>query len=206
MEPHLTGKQYDKIASWWHDYHKTSSYGVKPFEHALSFVSAEGKEKQTAPLALDVGCGSSDRFISILERRGFLLTGIDVSEKMIKLAKANHPSLRFLHKDIGAWQPDNEYDYIYAWDSLFHLPLSMQKPVLTKLCNCLKEGGVLLYTFGGEEGEQTGTMQGNTFYYSSIGTNKNIQLLIENGLHIQHLEKDQYPEDHVYVIASKAQA
>ncbi|WP_198521004.1 hypothetical protein [Alteromonas sp. MB-3u-76] len=64
----------------------------------------------------------------------------------------------------------------------------------------------MLYTFGGVEGEQTGTMQGNTFYYSSIGTNKNIQLLIENGLHIQHLEKDQYPEDHVYVIASKAQA
>ncbi|WP_198521003.1 methyltransferase domain-containing protein [Alteromonas sp. MB-3u-76] len=95
MEPHLTGKQYDKIASWWHDYHKTSSYGVKPFEHALSFVSAKREERQTAPLALDVGCGSSDRFISILERSGFLLTGIDVSEKMIKLAKDNHPSHHF---------------------------------------------------------------------------------------------------------------
>ena len=43
----------------------------------------------------------------------------------------------------------------------------------------------------------------DTFYYSSIGTNENMQLLINNGLSTLHLELDQYPEKHVYTIATK---
>lgn len=79
----------------------------------------------------------------------------------------------------------------------------MQKPVISKLCRFLAKGGILLYTFGNTQGEHTDHWHNDTFYYSSIGINENMQLLINNGLSILHLELDQYPENHVYIIATK---
>ncbi len=45
--------------------------------------------------ALDVGCGSGGRIINKLLEIGFKVKGIDVSEKMLELAKANHPNVEF---------------------------------------------------------------------------------------------------------------
>ena len=116
---------------------------------------------------------------------------------------SNHPEHHFIQQDICSWETDERFDFILAWDSLFHLPLAMQQPVITKLCRLLAKGGVLIYTFGNAQGEHTDQWHNDTFYYSSIGINENIQLLINNGLSILHLELDQYPERHVYTIATK---
>lgn len=196
MDPSLLGTKYDKIAKWWHDQHVDSSYGVRQFERAIAFSSSGVK-------ALDVGCGAGGRFIRILQHKGYTFTGLDVSKEMVKLASANHPEHKFVQQDICTWETEEKFDFIFAWDSIFHLPLAMQKPVVTKLCNLLAKGGILIYTFGNAEGEHTDQWRNDTFYYSSIGINENIQILINNGLSILHLELDQYPEKHVYTIATK---
>lgn len=197
MEPSILGMKYDKIAHWWHDQHDHSTYGLSQLERALGLVSAGEK-------ALDVGCGAGGRFVRILQNHGFSVTGLDISKEMVRLAADNHPEHNFMHQDICSWETEERFDFIVAWDSLFHLPLVMQRPVVTKLCKLLAENGVLIYTFGNAEGEHTDQWQNDTFYYSSIGINKNMQLLIENGLSIVHLELDQYPEKHVYAIAIKS--
>ena len=196
MEPSELGKKYDKIAQWWHDQHEQSSYGVSQFERAVGYIS--GGEK-----ALDVGCGAGGRFIRLLQNRGFSVTGLDVSKEMVKLAGNNHPEHKFIHQDICSWETEERFDFIVAWDSIFHLPFAMQKPVVAKLCRLLAKGGVLIYTFGNAQGEHTDQWHDDTFYYSSIGINENMQLLINNDLSILHLELDQYPEKHVYTIATK---
>ena len=196
MEPSEIGTKYDKIAQWWHDQHLQSSYGVSQFERAVEFASGGGK-------ALDVGCGAGGRFVRILEDRGFSVTGLDVSQAMVKLARSNHPEHKFLHQDICSWETEEKYDFIVAWDSIFHLPLAMQKPVVSKLCQLLSKGGILIYTFGNAQGEHTDKWHNDTYYYSSIGINENMQLLLNNGLSILHLELDQYPEKHVYTIATR---
>lgn len=196
MEPTQLGKKYDKIAQWWRERHEQSSYGVSQFERAVGFTSG-GKK------ALDIGCGTGGRFIRILENRGFSVTGLDVSKKMVMLASENHPEHKFIHQDICSWETDENFDFIVAWDSIFHLPLVMQKPVVTKLCRLLAKNGVLIYTFGNAQGEHTDHWRNDTFYYSSIGINENVKALISNGLSILHLELDQYPEKHVYTIATK---
>lgn len=196
MEPSVLGTKYDKIAQWWHDQHFESSYGVDQFQRALAFTSGGGN-------ALDVGCGAGGRFIRILERSGFSVTGLDVSKGMIQLARANHPNHTFSHQDICSWETQEKFDFIVAWDSIFHLPLTMQKSVVSKLCQLLSKNGVLIYTFGNAQGEHTDQWHLDTFYYSSIGINDNMQLLLANGLSILHLELDQYPETHVYAIAMK---
>ena len=196
MEPSLLGTKYDKIAQWWNDQHLDSGYGVRQFERAIAFSSPRGK-------ALDVGCGSGGRFIQILQHHGYNVTGLDVSAEMIKLASTNHPEHKFFQQDICTWETEERFDFIVAWDSIFHLPLAMQKPVVTKLCKLLAKGGTLIYTFGNAEGEHTDQWRSDTFYYSSIGITANIQVLINNGLSLLHLELDQYPEKHVYLIATK---
>jgi len=198
MNPSELGSKYDKIAQWWHNQHNDSSYGVKQFERALSHCAEGGR-------ALDVGCGAGGRFIRILQDRNFLVTGLDISKEMVKLAMENHPEHNFLHEDICSWETTERFDFIVAWDSIFHLPFSKHKPVVSKLCKLLAEGGVLTYTFGNAHGEHTDIWHDDRFYYSSIGINENMKLLIDNGLSILHLELDQHPDDrHVYTIAVKS--
>lgn len=196
MEPLVLGEKYDKIAQWWNDRHFDSSYGVEQFEKAVGFARESGA-------ALDVGCGVGGRFVRILQSKGYKITGLDVSKEMIRLASLNHPQEDFIHQDICSWETSKTFDLIVAWDSIFHLPLNMQKPVVTKLCQFLADDGVLIYTFGDGSGGGTSEWRGDTFYYSTIGINENIQTLLDNGLSLMHMEFDQHPETHVYVIAIK---
>jgi trans-aconitate methyltransferase len=196
MNPHILGQKYDTIARWWHEYHQQSDYGVAAVEKAISYC-------QHRISALDVGCGSGGRIIHRLLNAGFRVRGIDVSEKMIAIARTQHPAVDFHVADICHWHGDETYDLIVAWDSLFHLPLPMQVPVLTKLCQRLRKDGILLYTFGDAVGEHESSWHNDTFYYSSIGIDANLRVLMENGGQCRHLELDQYPMKHVYLIGQK---
>ncbi len=190
------GLKYDDIAPFWTEQHFDSDYGVPQFERALSYATSSGK-------ALDVGCGSGGRFIKRLETRGFEVTGIDASIKMIKRARTHHPDAVFHHSEIQQWKAVDTFDFILAWDSLFHLPLRDQKPVLAKLCSLLNSGGVLMHSFGDAIGCHVDHWRGHEFEYSSIGISENLNILMGYGLEPVHLERDQYPENHVYSIAVK---
>ncbi len=206
MDPQELGKKYDKIAQWWHDRHEHSEYGVAQFQRALRFaIDHKGFSSRAA---LDVGCGAGGRFVRELDENKFTVTGLDVSAEMIRLAKAAHPSHHFYQQDICDWHTDQSYNFILAWDSLFCLPYEQQQAVLEKLCACLEPGGVLIYTFGDGDGWHVDTWSIDTwhndeFYYSSIGIERNLECLVSYGMSIKHLELDQYPEKHAYIIASK---
>lgn len=199
MDPKETGMHYDALASWWLEQMKGTRYGVDALERALTFVSNGRK-------ALDVGCGCEGRFLRILLERGFDCTGLDISQEMIALAKPRYPAVLFLTGDICTWSLPEQYDLITAWDSLFHLPLDAHEPVLEKLCKGLSADGVLLFTCG--DGEEPGTIHGEfggkRFEYSSLGVVEFIRLLHHAGCTIQHLERDQHPLNHVYIVAKKS--
>ena len=190
------GDQYDKIAKWWDDYHTSSNYGVAQVTRALKFAGPKGT-------ALDVGCGSGGRLLRLLENANFQITGLDASAQMVRLAKDNHAGADFIHGDIRQWESGLTFDFILAWDSLFHLPLAAQKPVLEKLCRLLSVGGVMIHTFGDDIGQHTDVWKDQTFAYSSIGIAANVDILSRNGLSLRHLELDQYPEKHAFIISQK---
>jgi SAM-dependent methyltransferase len=198
MKPEETGSHYDRIALWWQQQHRDSTYGIAALERAIQFV-----ENRSA--ALDIGCGSSGRFIEVLMKKGFTPAGVDVSSEMIALARQRHPDATFYAADICTWQLPQTYDLISAWDSTFHLPIAEQKPVLKKMCAGLKAKGILLFTCGGGTAahEIFGGFEGETFDYSTLGVDEFLRLLSEFGCSCRHLEYDQYPENHVYIIAQK---
>lgn len=196
MKPSVLGSNYDKIAHWWHQQHRDSHYGVDQVKRALQFCQPGGS-------ALDVGCGAGGRIVRLLQQHQLAVTGIDVSAEMVKLAIENHPDESFFVDDIYSFESDEQYDFVVAWDSIFHLPLEQQEPVVNKLCGLLKPAGVLIYTFGDATGEHQDTWHGHTFHYSSIGITGNLALLALHGVVCKHLELDQWPENHVFLVGVK---
>ncbi len=198
MQPVETAQRYDQIAEWWQTQHQHSSYGLAQLQRAIQFTTGRN-------FALDVGCGSSGRFINALIEHGFQAEGLDISAEMIQLAQRLHPQLTFYTADICQWTPPKLYSLIVAWDSTFHLPLEQQEPITRKLCAALEPEGILMFTCGGmaAAGEISGSFQNLDFDYSTLGVNAFLRLLDQQGCTCLHLEYDQYPERHVYMIARK---
>ena len=176
---------------------KESVYGLPLLERAIRYCPKRGE-------ALDVGCGSGGRMIDLLLSEGFGLKAIDISPRMIELARARHPTVDFQIADVRTWEPGRKYDLVVAWDSIFHLPAIDQAPVLAKLCAALKDGGILLYTIGDAVGDQTDVMFEEMFSYGSIGIEANLRKIAECGCSCRHLEMDQFPAKHVCIIVQRA--
>lgn len=198
MTPTDIGSAYDQITHLWQSDKFNLANGIEAHKRALSFVKGRGK-------ALDIGCGCTGRFIDFLQQEDFTPEGVDISDEMLRLAKQKHPDVTFHHQDICQWQPLEKYDFITAWDSIWHIPLVQQESVMTKLIGSLNKGGVLIFSFGGtdEPGEHTDSFMGPEVYYSTLGTNGFVSLLMKLGAVCRHLEYDQHPELHTYLIVQK---
>ncbi len=199
MEPHKIATSYDHLASHWASDQFNRKNGIAQHERAIAFVTERGH-------ALDVGCGCSGRIIDLLAARGFDVEGLDISDRMIALAKERHPGIQFHRADICRWKASRRYDFISAWDSIWHVPMKYQEPVLRKLLRALNPGGACVFTAGGLDapGEKTDSTMGQELYYSVLGIPKTLRTLEEEGSICRHLEYDQYPELHLYIIAQKA--
>ena len=198
MQPSEIAKSYDSIAHQWLEPHLGTD-GIRQHEQALKFRPGGG-------IALDAGCGCNGRFIRLLEGRGYKVEGLDVSVQMIALAKEQNPNVTFYHADVCEWMPARQYDFITAWDSIWHVPLDRSEGVLRKLCGALKSRGVLIWTTGGLDGpeEKRDSSMGPPMYYSVLGISKTLQTIADAGCVCRHLEYDQLPENHVFLIAQKA--
>lgn len=194
MTPDQVAASYDRLADRWLD---VSTYGFAQVERAFAFVTHKG-------VALDVGCGTG-RLLGLLSKHGFRTDGLDVSPAMIAFARDRHSEARLYQADICRWDLPQSYDLIVAWDSVWHVPLGQQEAVLTKLFRGLAAGGVLVFTTGGTDGpsEKQDSCMGPPMYHATLGVPKTLQTLAEAGCVCRHLEYDQHPELHVYVVAQK---
>jgi SAM-dependent methyltransferase len=199
MEPRETAAVYDQIGHHWAEADFPATSGIAQHERALRFCS-------TAPrTALDVGCGSSGRIIELLLQRGCAVEGLDLSTRMLALARARHPHVTFHHADICTWAPPRAYDFISAWDSIWHVPLDRQPAVIAKLCGALNPGGIFIFTSGGvdQPGERTNPCHGVPLYHAAPGIPALLRTIDAAGGVCRHLEFDQWPESHLYVVVQR---
>lgn len=131
------GKQavsvYDKIAE---DYTKDSS---KPSEYIDEFLRLVPKGGRV----LDVGCGPGVDS-GYMKAKGFEAVGIDLSKKMIDIAKRKFPQIEFQSGDFRElnFEP-NSFDGILASFSLIHISKKDVPKTLKKFYRFLKVGGVI---------------------------------------------------------------
>ena len=191
---------YDQLAAHWDSEKFHRANGIAQHKRALQFVSQKTS-------AIDVGCGSSGRIIDLLLAEKFSVEGLDISAEMIRLAKLRHPDVLFHHADICEWRFPHKYNFISAWDSVWHVPLAQQNEVLIKLCEALAPNGVLIYTTGGldQPDHSTNPFLGQPLYHAGWAIRDLLRTLDECHCICQHLEFDQFPQKHLYIIVQKVE-
>jgi predicted TPR repeat methyltransferase len=191
---------YDLLAERWVDDAFDASNGIRLHERALAFLDREAEG-----WALSVGCGCNTRFNPLLRAHGLQVEGVDISARMIELARAADPAVVLHRADIVGWAPPRSYRLISAWDSIWHVRLDQQRPLMRKLMGALEPGGVFIFSAGGTDrpDEHVDATMGPEVYYSTLGIPGLLAVVDEAGCVCRHLEFDQYPEQHLVVIAQR---
>ena len=137
--PKTIAQSYDKIAV---EYTQKYSYGehlsLSALKKFISFLPTKAE-------ILDVGCGGGQD-LKFLVDNGFYGLGIDVSKKMIELAKAYAPQLTFKVVDVIDLPDTKKYDAIWCCRVFNHVSINKQDKFLDKLTHLLKKDGILYLT------------------------------------------------------------
>ncbi|MCY3782299.1 MAG: class I SAM-dependent methyltransferase [Chloroflexi bacterium] len=132
---------------------------------------------------LDVGCGSGVPIAKSLAER-HRVTGVDVSGKMVRLARRQVPSGDFRCADVVSttFEPSS-FDAVVALYSIFHIPREAQLALFRRLHRWLKAGGYLLCTLShhSEPGYTEGDFHGVTMYWSNYGLGEYLGTLANSG-------------------------
>ncbi len=104
---------------------------------------------------LDAGCGTGV-IARILVDNGFQVTGIDLSQKMVDIAKDRTPEAQFIVGDMTALDFDDaSFDGIVSTYALFHVPRTKHMSLFRDFHRILKKGGLILFSIGSNETEGT---------------------------------------------------
>ncbi|MFL5968851.1 MAG: class I SAM-dependent methyltransferase [Gaiellaceae bacterium] len=133
---------------------------------------------------LELGCGRGVPATRELARR-HRVTGVDISAVQIELARHHVPEASFVHADVADVDiAARSLDAVVALSFFGHVPLDEQRDLIARIGTWLKEGGLLLGTFGsGDAGEQVDEdWLGAPMYFASLGGDAYVPLLRECGL------------------------
>ena len=142
-----TRASYDNVADAYHELVKDRMAG-NPMERAMLTAFAE----LTGDPIADLGCGAG-RTTAYLKTAGCAVTGIDLSPKMVDLARRNNPGIPF---EVGSMTElrfrDDELGGVLAWYSTFHIPQPELPALFAEFKRVLRPGGrVLIGTHTGQD-------------------------------------------------------
>jgi SAM-dependent methyltransferase len=100
---------------------------------------------KTNPRTIEIGCGNGRDAEEILKHTNEYV-GIDISEKLIAIARSRNPHAKFEVADVETYEFGNRIDAVFAFASLIHVPKDSLKAVFSRLCNAMNNGGVVLAT------------------------------------------------------------
>lgn len=115
---------------------KTANIPPEEREEFIAFVKPGGK-------ILDAGCGPGRDAVYFSEK-GFQVVGVDLSEKLLELARKKSSKVEFYKQDLRSLTfPINSFDAIWACASLLHVRRDEASSVLSRFYSLLNFGGVL---------------------------------------------------------------
>lgn len=103
---------YNSIADKRDGYKKKNQYYYKNLENLLRFIIPPKKK------ILEIGCGTGDLLSNLKPSDG---TGIDIADKMIKIAQKKYPKIRFITSDAQNLKIQSKYDFIIMSDLIGNL-------------------------------------------------------------------------------------
>lgn len=143
MTESATRAAYDAIAPAYIEHFKKAKPPARTLEHAFLVHFAE---LVRGPV-IDVGSGPG-WITAVLHGLGVDVRGLDLSERMVELARAAHPQIRFDQGSMTALDvPDGVLGGIVAWYSVIHIEPERRPAVFREFRRALAPGGLLLLGF-----------------------------------------------------------
>ena len=141
--------------------------------------------------ALDLGCGAGVPVTQWLARR-FRVTGVDVSERQLELARRYVPSATFLKAGMTELDfPAGSFDAVVAFYSIIHVPRTEQPALVGRIHRWLKPGGAFLATWAVDEWEgeeENWEGWGAPMWWSHYGAEANLEMLRAASFNIESAE------------------
>lgn len=134
---------------------------------------------------LDLGCGSADP-AGVEITKQHRLTGVDISQAQIDLARRNVPTGHFLHGDAASVEfPAASFDAVVSFYTLEHIPRQEHKAVLQRIHRWLRPGGLLLVSLeAGEYDDVVGEWLGVSMFISCFDPETTRRLVDEAGFEL----------------------
>jgi len=170
-------KVYDKMGQWF----AKNRYAVLEEKGYLDNMLEKLPPNASV---LDLGCGSGKPILEYLISQKVKVLGVDASEQMLEIARANFPDTGFILKDMRKMDLDEKFDAVIAWHSFFHLAVADQPDMFSIFRHHLNPNGILLFTSGTERGEVWGMNGGENLFHASLDTAEYHQLLQLNGFEV----------------------
>lgn len=192
---------YDRVHYFYHDRR------LQGFWSNIAELDAFIKRVPKGGGVLDAGCGSG-YVAEVLENHGFKVTGIDISRRMLELAKKNAPRSSFLRMDLTKLKlPRQSFDGVICLYSIIHVPRRSHLGVLRNFHRVLKPRGILAIHMGwgdhvGVEADWLGS--GVPMYWSHFDKETNLSLIGKAGFHVASAKPSRQRDGtHLFVVAQK---
>jgi SAM-dependent methyltransferase len=182
---------YNAIASSY----AAQAEGAIPTNERDAFVSSLPPKASV----LDAGCGSG-RDCRFFVEKGYKVTGVDLSEKLLAIARSNVLGATFIKADLRHLPfAHGSFDGVWACASIFHIPKEETLDVLVSFRNILKPGGSVMLIVKEGEGEklkEEPSTPGIKRYYSFFTREEFTGLVEKSGFEV--VTSEVYNENEVY--------
>jgi ubiquinone/menaquinone biosynthesis C-methylase UbiE len=141
----LTKQEQINLETFSHDYAVRSLYnkeGFTPIEQTLI-----DEYYESGGYVLDIGCGTGRTTARLFQNHQVI--GIDLSPKMIEMAKTKYPDVDFrLMNACNLDFPDGHFDYVlFSFNGIDYIvPSGKRLDCLLEIHRVLKNDGVLIYS------------------------------------------------------------
>ena len=105
-------EHFDKLAPQRQKFRRRASYYYRSLERLMGFVIPKGKR------VIEIGCGTGELLAAMEPAEG---VGVDISPKMLDIARANFPHLKFIEADAHQLPIEGKFDYVIMSDLVGNL-------------------------------------------------------------------------------------
>jgi len=128
---------------------------------------------------LDLGCGNGQKTARLAGR--FDVTGVDLSEEQLRLARTEVPGATFVQADFAELDfPTKSFDAVTAFYSISHVPREEHRSLFAEIARWLRPGGLFLASLSASgTSDWTDEWLGVEMFFSGHDADTNRRLLRE---------------------------
>lgn len=159
----------------------------RPTETRKLYIDRLAASLPAGARVLELGCGAGVPATQQLLEHGLNVTGTDISQAQIDLAKEHCPGGTFIKEDMVAlvFEPES-FDAVCSFYAIWHLPVEDQAEIMMKMKGWVKKGGKLLLNLQTEKGEHwIKDWMGHPMYSCGAGIEANRKMVEQEGFRIE---------------------